>query len=211
MTGVKRTPARADESAHRERDVTIPSIKGTAFQSVVEDVNRLRAQQQLSREQLEVALPAVDLRVLEEKISPAAWYPIASYARLVGLLVEQEASGSLEAYLIERGVRSAKRLSEAGIYQQLDASVERMGARVGTIVVTLARVIYNFTKWRYEADSGGDFTIRVEEAAEFPDVARFATQGFIQQAAAQTAGTRFHVTSERPSPDLVVYHAKAAR
>ncbi|MDH3214114.1 MAG: hypothetical protein OEM05_16665 [Myxococcales bacterium] len=187
--------------------MTTPSIKGTAFHSVVDDVNRLLAQQQLYREQVEVALPAAELRLLDEKISPAAWYPIASYARLVELLVEQEASGGAEAYLVGRGVRTAERLSAAGIYQQLDTSLERMGVRVGAVVVTLARVIYNFTSWNYEADSSAGFAIRVEEAAAFPDVARFTTQGFIQQVATQTAGHRFRVSSERPSPDLVLYHA----
>jgi hypothetical protein len=187
-----------------------PSIKGTAFQSVVDDVQRLLAERRLSREQLEASLTAEDLRSLDAKISPASWYPIASYARLVELLAEKEAGGHTEAYLVGRGVRSAQRLSAAGIYPQLDASAERMGARVGTVVVTLARVIYNFTRWHYEADPSGDFRIRVEEATAFPDAARFATQGFIQQVATQTAGRPLRVTSERPSPDVVLYHARAA-
>jgi hypothetical protein len=191
-----------------EGTVKVPSIKGTAFESVFDDVHRLLAEGRLSREELEVALTAEDLSILEQKISPATWYPIASYARLIELLIQKEASGSSESYLLKRGARAAERMSQAGIYQQLHLSSERIGVRVGHIITSVAGAIYNFTRWHFEALGPREFTIRVDEASEFPDVSRFATQGFIERISTHTAGTPMRVVSERPSPDVILYRAQ---
>jgi hypothetical protein len=191
--------------------VSVPSIKGTAFQSVHDDLHRLLESGRLSRERLELALGVDDLRVLDEKVAPAAWYPIDGYARMVELLVEIEARGRRREYLIERGTRAAERLSAAGIYQQLDASAEGMGPRVGHVILTLASVIYNFTRWSYESgEVRGDFTIRVDDAESFPEVSRFATQGFIQYVATRVSAAPVRVESDRPTLDRIVYSAKRA-
>jgi hypothetical protein len=187
--------------------VKIPSIKGTAFESAFDDIHRLLAEGRLSREEIEVALQAEDLRILEQKISPSTWYPIATYARLIELLIEKEAGGRTQSYLLERGARSAERLARAGIYQQLHLSSERIGVRVGNIITSLAGAIYNFTSWRFEPEGQVEFTIWVEQASEFPEVSRFTTQGFIQQVSTQTSGVPMCVVSDRPSPDLILYRA----
>lgn len=185
----------------------VPSIKGTAFQSAPDDIHRLLAEGRLSREELEVALEAEDLRILEQKISPSTWYPIATYARLIDLLVAKEARGRSESYLLKRGARAAERLARAGIYQQLHMSSEHIGVRVGHLITSLAAAIYNFTRWRFEPKGKQDFTIWVEEASAFPEVARFTAQGFIHYVSTQTSGVPTDVVSDRPSPDLILYHA----
>jgi hypothetical protein len=190
-----------------EVTVKVPSIKGTAFESAFDDVHRLLAEGRLSRDEIEVALTAEDLRILEQKISPATWYPIASYARLIEVLIEKEARGRPQSYLLERGARSAERLSQAGIYQQLHLSSERLGIRVGHIITSLAGAIYNFTRWHFEPHGAGEFTIRVEEASEFPNVSRFTTQGFIERVSTRASGFPVRVVSDRPSPDLILYGA----
>ena len=126
--------------------MTIPSIKGTAFLSAHADVNALLARRAITREELEVALDAEDLRLLEDKVQPSAWYPIASYRRLLQLLCDKEASGDVQAYLIARGEKAGERIAATGIYQQLDANAEALGVRTGRIVITVAGLIYNFTQ-----------------------------------------------------------------
>ncbi len=185
--------------------MAVPSIKGTAFQSVHDDVLRLLAEGRVARAALEARLEAPDLAVLEEKVSPGSWYPIDGYARMVELLVDLEAGGRREAYLIERGERAAARLAALGIYQQLELSMDRVGMAVGKLGASLSGAIYNFTRWRYESDQPGDFTIFVEEAAAFPEVSRFATQGFIAYMAERIGGYPMDVSSERPARDRVVF------
>jgi hypothetical protein len=185
-----------------------PSIKGSAFQSAPEDLRRLLASGRLDRERLEAALEADDLRILDEKIDPTAWYPIASYARMVELLADTEARGSRIEYLLERGRRAAERLSAAGTYQQLDASTAQLGARVGKVVVTIAQLMYNFSRWSYESVADGDFEILVEDARLFPEVGRYTSQGFIERASSRVADRPIAVESERKTPDRIVFRGR---
>jgi hypothetical protein len=188
--------------------MTTPSIKGTAYLSAHADVNALVAGGAVGRDELELALEAEDLRLLDEKVSPAAWYPIASYARLLGLLCKKQAHGNVQGYLISRGEKAGERIAASGIYQQLDASAESLGLRAGRIVVTVAGLIYNFTTWHFEREDAsiGNFSIRVEEATDFPDVARITTQGFIQYAATRVVGRPLVARSERPLPSRILFH-----
>lgn len=186
-----------------------PALKGTAFQTVAEDLLRLLEQGVLSRERLEAGLEARDIALLEEKISPTAWIPIDTYERAVELLARIEAPGGREAYLVARGARSAERLAALGIYSQLDATTANLGTRVGKMVVSVSGAIYSFGKWRFEVvgDVEGSFEIHVEDAAAMPEAARLATQGFVQAVASRVAGRPRSVTSERPRRDLVIFRS----
>jgi hypothetical protein len=186
--------------------VQAPAIKATAFQSVVDDVQRLLDEGRLSRERLEASLEAADLAILEEKQGPTAWIPIGTYERVVELLARVEARGEREAYLVRRGERSAERLAALGIYSQLDATAENLGTRVGRMIVTVSGAIYSFGSWHFEVgEAYGEFTIRVEEASAMPEAARFATQGFVQAVATRVARTPRRIASERPRADLVLF------
>jgi len=193
--------------------MAVPSIKGTAFQSAHDDVHALLARRAITQAALELVLEANDLRLLEEKVSPASWYPIASYDRLLRLLCEKEARGRTQEYLIARGVKAGERIAATGIYQQLDASTETLGTRTGRVVVTVAGLIFNFTRWQFERAGAtlGHFSIGVEEATDFPEVARFTTQGFIQHAATRIVGRPMRATSERPLPSRIRFHVSDAK
>jgi len=193
--------------------MAIPSIKGTGFLSAHADVNALLARRAITRDELEVALDAEDLRLLEEKVQPSAWYPIASYHRLLHVLCDKEAKGDVQAYLIARGERAGERIAATGIYQQLDTNPERLGMRTGRIVITVAGMIYNFTSWHFEREgaTAGHFSIRVEEATDFPEPARFTTQGFIQYASTCIVGRPMIANSERPLPSRILFHVSRAR
>jgi hypothetical protein len=88
--------------------MTVPSIKGTAFQSVVDDVHRLLAAKRLSREELEARLTGEDLEILDAKVNPTAWYPIDTYERTVDLLARKQAPLRTQEYLTERGALAAE-------------------------------------------------------------------------------------------------------
>jgi hypothetical protein len=191
--------------------MTVPSIKGTAFVSAHADVHALLGRGALTRDALEVALEAQDLGILDEKVQPAAWYPIATYDRLLRVLCEHEAGGSVEGYLVARGEKAGERLAASGIYQQLGATTGALRAHTGRIVLTVAGLIYNFTSWRFAGERGNvrRFSLEVDEAADFPESARLTTQGFIQYAATRIIGQPMRATSERPLASRILFHVAA--
>jgi len=78
-----------------------PSVKGSIFRGVLDDLARVREEGRLSAE-----------------ANPASWYPMESYARITQLLGDVEGAGK-DSYFVERGRASARRLIKAGLYQQL--------------------------------------------------------------------------------------------
>jgi hypothetical protein len=184
--------------------VAEPSIKATTFQKVADDLRELVAKGDVSRPEIEARLPASDLAWLDASHPPTAWIPIGTYERAVELLVELVAADRREVYLVERGAQAAERLSALGIYAQLDATTEHLGPRIGTIIVSVARMIFNFGEWRFVPLRDLGFEIHVVDAAAMPEVARLAVQGFVQYVARRATGTAMQVSSLRPRPDLVV-------
>lgn len=187
------------------------AVKGTAIESVVADVKRLVEEGRIAREQLEIRLPAEDLGLLDQKIIPALWYPIGAYGRLMELLFEVEGRRSHE-YLVERGRRAADRIRATGLYAQLSGDRGGWGDRIGKILVSLGPAMYKDTQWSFELPTDGGrtrFQISVVVAAEFPDVCRWPTQGFIDYMATMYApGVR--ISSERISPTLITFSGEAA-
>jgi hypothetical protein len=186
-------------------------IKGSAFESVVVDVNRLIEEGTLSRSELELQLTAEDLKVLESKVQAALWYPIDTFGRLTEVLLRKEGRGDFE-YLIERGRRAAKRLVESGVYSQLSANQATLGDRVGRVMITLGPGMYRDTEWEYESDireDGRGFRIRVTIPADFPDLCRYSTLGCVEYLAQRSADNTFRVVSRRESPTLMSFVGRA--
>jgi len=190
-----------------------PSIKATGFQSAADDLNKLIEARRISREEVEARLRKEDFRYLDKQLAATTWIPIDVYKRVVEILIELEAGATTpEVYLHNRGVRAAQRLHKAGIYRQFEASSETWGNRVGKIATTMATVLYNFTKWSFEmSGERGRFTITVDEAADFPDVARYTAQGYIEYTSKTVAGGNVRVTSDRPIPSRVVYRGQRTK
>jgi len=185
----------------------VPSIKAMGFQSAADDIARLLSEGRLSRADFEARLPAGDRGYLEKQLAASGWVPIATYVRVAAILAELEGRGDAHAYFRARGYRAAERLHKAGVYRQFDASVETWGKRAGSIATTMSSVLYNFTKWSFEAlpDRGG-FEIRIDGAREFPDALRYVGEGFIEYVSMHQSGKKkVEVTSERTSPDRIVY------
>ena len=189
-----------------------PSIKGSVFSSVVEDVERLIRVGLVSREKIEAKLGDEALSHLDESIQPALWYPIESYRLLSEFLVEVEGGGRME-YMFERGERSAERLMDAGLYEQLryatgkSASGTRMQLRsAGRLIVTLAPAMFNFTRWSFhvDPDTTQRFTVQVKDAGEFPEVLRYSSAGFCHTVAKAACKAKLSIRHERVRPDQIL-------
>ena len=184
-----------------------PSIKATGFQSAADDIERLVAAGRLSRAELAARLPQDDFAFLHKVLAASSWVPIATYVRVGAILLELEGGGDPQGYFRVRGLRAAARLHKAGLYRQFDASVETWGKRAGTLATTIAAVLYNFTRWSFEAraDRQG-FEISVDDARDFPEYLRFVGEGMIEYMSSQLSeGRKARVSSERVGPDRIVY------
>lgn len=188
-----------------------PSIKGSGFESAAADILRLVEEGRLSREELEARLQAKDLPYLDEKVMPSSWYPLDTYDRLVQILLELEGGGDVE-YLVQRGRAAAERLIQAGLYQQLDATLERWGDKFGRIMSTLGSTMFSDTVWSVEKmGSEDEYVVEVTVPGSFPDSARYSSQGFIEQLGSRAAKYDIEVTSARSGPTRVSFRTSRRR
>jgi len=200
-----------------------PSIKGTIFAPVAEEVQALRESGRLSEEKLAVALQPEDLGYLDNKLLTASWYPIATYARYLDLLGEVEGEGD-RRYFERRGHMSAQRLLDAGMYSQLDiigdlASRTVPGAddpdgaqtlstyrKKLAVVLSLTGTIYNCGQWKVVDDpqDAGRVMIEIRDCAAYSDGMVGAIVGFLDRCA-QTVSRDVDKLYEfdRPAKDFV--------
>ncbi len=184
-----------------------PGVKGTIFCAVAEEIRALRESGRLSEERLGAELEAQDIELLEKDTLPASWYPMATYARYLDLLCNVE-GGGVRSYYEKRGQMSAKRFMDAGMYSQLDlldsiagqvptddpeaeAAALRDYRKRLTVVISLARSIYNVGQWSVidDEERSGRVVIEIAEAADYSDGMIGAIVGFLDECA--------HVVSER--------------
>jgi len=198
-----------------------PSIKGVIVHGTVEELRRHLERGAIRMEELEARLEKEDLELLEGKLNFAAWYPIRSFTRIAELALELE-GGSRQDACIRSGERDARRMMEAGLYQQLDA-LKRMGAardrptsrerfqalgQLLRLAMSLSKGLYSFGDWKVVADPdhAGRYRVEVSDAEHLPEVIAIGTVGFLNEcsrAAQPDDPVRWRV--ERPRPDLVIY------
>jgi hypothetical protein len=202
--------------------MTQPSIKGTIFCPVAEEVRKLRDSGRVSEDRLGAELEKQDIELLDKADLTASWYPISTYARLLDLLCQVEANGAA-SYYESRGHMSAKRLMEAGMYSQLDlldsiadqnlvdtpeaeqAALRAYRKRLA-VVISLARSIYNVGEWTVidDEEHPGRVMIEVTEASDYSDGMIGAIVGFLDECAnavSEKIGKLYQ--SERPDRDRV--------
>ncbi|HKC51801.1 MAG TPA: hypothetical protein VKF60_13475 [Myxococcota bacterium] len=198
---------------------TLPSIKGSVFAVLVEDIQKLVSGQRLKREELARWLNPKDLGYLDAPVQPFEWYDIRSYGRMSLLLRDVEGGGSNE-YLRKRGARNAKRLLEAGLYQQLEythrtlfaqeseknARFEAFGRDLGRLT-TISSSILNFGRTGHKPDPDRKmrWIIEVTQAKEYPEPLVWASDGFTNEMARQH-NTPDLWAWERPEPERIVWH-----
>lgn len=191
-----------------------PAIKGGAFQTAAEDLLALLERRVLSRQELELALEPGDIELLESKPPPTAWIPIAGFARIVELLLKIEGRGEID-YLRRRGARAAERLFDSGIYAQLRHGAvigeltEAGGKRVfkeldGRLMTSLSGAIFNFGAWSFR-DTGECYEVDARDVGPMPELTRYSAEGFLEVMTARTSLRKVAVTSQRVSPDRIVF------
>lgn len=193
--------------------MAVPSIKGTAYSSVHDDLHRMIDEGRLSRDVVEAELSPDELELFDSKVLATRWYPIDTYRKLLATVARTDTKGRVDDYLIDRGWRAAERLKEAGIYRQLGAdenSTKSWGARVAGLVSGISGLMYNFTRWTVEdAENPNGFQVVVADAKDFVDECRWTAQGFVAYAATLMAGgATVRITSARPTPDRIVYSVR---
>jgi hypothetical protein len=187
----------------------LPCIKGSAFQSVVEDVKRLIDEDRIEPSELASHLSEKDRGFLDVEVTPLAWFPIETYGRMLEVLAREEGGADPQGYLCRRGARAAERML-SGIYESFVAAPGAWGMRVGQTMMGIGKLLYNFTFWTFRPVEGEIYEIEVSEARDFPDPARFAAQGFLCTFAERAAGREMRVSSTRPTPDRIVYRIRPA-
>jgi hypothetical protein len=195
----------------------LPSVKGSVFAAIVEDVNKLLASGEISKPELARRLPASDILLLGESIRTASWYDVRAYTRMNELLRDVDGGGN--DYLRERGRQTARRLLEAGFYAQLEylertevkravgaqARFEAFGRDLRKLT-TMSASILNFSRWTAKPDPQreGSYRIDVTEAKDFPEVLAWRSEGFINEMATQHSNSDLW-SWERMSADWIVF------
>jgi hypothetical protein len=196
-----------------------PSIKGSAFLKVVEDVAKLVDGPELSRSEAARWLEPDDFELLQGEVVISRWYDIRCYSRMSRLLLEVEGRGDRE-YLRNRGRQTARRLLEAGLYRQLEylqrteasqaqSDSERFAAfgRDLRILTTMSASILNFSRWGVRPDPEHDrrYWMEVTEARDFPEVLCWTSDGLVNEMASlHRRGGDLWVWS-REGPDRIVF------
>jgi hypothetical protein len=199
------------------------SVKGSIIAAVIAELARLRDAGQVVEEELEARLGAEELALLDSKINPAAWYPMAGYTRLLQLLGDTEGGGS-PGYFVARGRANARHLIDAGLYEQLsfigrwtesirgaadEATAIATYASKLKLVVSLATSIYNVGRWLVEPDEvhPGRVRIAIRDAGDYSEPMRLAAEGFLNECAQESGrvGGGDLFSSERPGPDLILF------
>lgn len=201
----------------------MPSIKGSIFRGVVEEICQLRESGRLGEAQIEGGLDGSDLELLDEKILDASWYPAESYGRMLDLLC-RHVGGGRPAYYAERGATNARRLMDAGMYSQLDLlgrwrrdeegvdpdrDAERLVSAYQSklkLVVSMAGSIYSTGRWQVVPDPEHPRRVLIEitEADAYTDGMRYALEGFLNECARTVRhGIGALYATERPAPGTI--------
>jgi hypothetical protein len=197
---------------------SLPSIKGSVFAGVVDDVKKLLESGRASRQDAGRWLRPADFALLEAPVVISSWYDIHAYTRMNELLREVEGEGSNE-YLRNLGRQTARRLLEAGLYSQLEylhrtevSNAINGPARVSAfgrdlrLLTTISASILNFSRWTSRPDSreAARYLIEVTEAQDFPEVLAWRSDGFVNEMA-NLHGDPDLWTWERVTADRIVF------
>lgn len=177
----------------------VPSIKGSIFSKVADDIRKLLAREELSREEASRWLKPADFELLDQHIAISSWYDVGSYARMNEMLVDVVGSGNKD-YLRELGRETARQLLEAGLYVQLEylqrtqvSTVTKDRRRFKAFgrdlrrLATLSSSILNFSRWVPKRDPDHDlrYVIEVTDATNFPEALCWRSDGFVNEMATQ--------------------------
>ena len=188
-----------------------PSVKGVLVRSALERIQSYLASGRLSREQLELRLEREDLALFEKDlVVNGLWYPVARYERLLDVIYQVE--GRRPEALIEFGRSAAESLLGASAFSGIYQATTRRGSHEsgGPLLMKLAELMLNFTRWSYVGVSTDEFRVKVSEASDLHEHVRYTAQGLIEHFGSRLFETPLHMTSERPARDRIVFRGTRA-
>ena len=119
--------------------------------------------------------------------------------------------------LREIGRAAADMASHTGRYDQLDRGRSAGDStsevlRYGRLVISVITAFYDFSRMRFGPDPNDveSFQIDWYDVADLPESNRFCAQGFIERIGNQAAKGDLLVTSQRPSPEHIVFTLRAS-
>lgn len=181
-----------------------PSIKGVVVQLAVDSINALLADGRLSRDALEARLEAADLQILDQKVLPGLWYPLASFDRLLEVATaDARADGGLDA-VAELGRQASAGLLGSEHYGALVDAARGAGKLAGPRLLRLAPLLCSFGRWSFKPD-GKCAVVEVSEATAIPEILRYLAQGLIAYLSECVSGRPVRVSSLRPAPDRIAF------
>lgn len=187
------------------------NIKGTAFIPARRDLLALVETGRFSRVALERRMPPEDLALLEQNPLPTSWYPVATYDRILRVLMDIEGSGETR-YLVERARKGMAALMQSGIYRQLEraqvAAREGRGwfERSGHILATLPTAFFDKGSWKLSADEAKrSFTLEGSGLVGLTDNVAHIIQGALEFVACELTESQARVTVQRVRDGRVVF------
>jgi hypothetical protein len=180
------------------------SVKGIFLAGAVASVRKAIREGRVAREQVELRLEREDVPFLDEKVDAALWYPVEILGHFLEVLAELKGGDPAES-LREIGRDAADMVAQTGRYDQLDSPSEVL--RYGRLVISVITAFYDFSHMRFGPDPSdtGAFQIDWYDVADLPESNRFCAQGFIEQIGLRASGGELVVTSQRPTPDHIVF------
>jgi hypothetical protein len=197
---------------------SVPSIKGSVFAGLTENVAKLLARGDVAQAELSRWLEPEDVALLDEEIVVSAWYDIAAYDRLNRLLLHVEGNGDVE-FFRDQGRQTARRLLEGGLYSQLEylhrAQVTKQSdqqsrfeafGRDLRLLTSLSASILNFSRWTARPDPSHEFRhiIEITDASQFPESLCWRSDGFVNEMAS-IHGEPDLWGWERPAQERIVF------
>jgi len=191
--------------------MTVPSTKGLLLISAVVGLRRSLESEAHSSEGLGVALEPEDLALLEQKLEPTSWYPVATLGRMNELLAKL-AGGDREDALREMGAVAAESVRDTGTYSQMDyedgvlaeaSALELRGFSRQTS--TLHEMFFNYGTVRVVSDEAGQIRIHYEGMADHPDSIRLTSEGYTGAMATRALGRSCRVESEDVARDSYTF------
>ena len=189
--------------------MSIPSIKATVFQTNADELDGLIRSGRIGHAEVERRLGPEDVKYLGKQLAVSSWVPISASTKILELLFELSPESDVQEFMRGRGRRAAEQLRKIGIYSQLRDRGEHEAIRhAGRVAVSISSLMLNFTRWTVDETDEVLLRIVVEDAAEFPDLNRFAGEGFIEQVIRGLPGNpKVSVDSTRVAPDRIVFIA----
>jgi hypothetical protein len=191
------------------------SVKGIFVAGAVASVRKAIREGRVSREEVEARLDARDVPFLDEKVEVGLWYPVETLGNFLEVLADLSGPDRESAF-VEIGRAAADMAAYTGRYGQLDPS-RRAGdshtevLRYGRLVTSVITAFYDFSRMSFGPDPADPQAFQIDwyDVAHLPESNRLCAQGFIERVAHHASRSDMTVTSQRPSPEHIVFRLRA--